>query len=110
MNLLVLGDEGTNLERGASVSQDAAKFLRPYALKEDPENLIDKIEVQADTFLNFLQQNYLPFFGSMDDIVSASSLLADSEYLLARWPFDDSGSASKNHKVKLMLLFLHFLV
>lgn len=88
-----------NVELNNDVPESAEKYLRHNPLEDDPQCVIEKMEVSADTFINFLQQNYTPFFGSMDDVVLASEFLADSEFLLSRWPFDASGTASRSYKV-----------
>jgi hypothetical protein len=101
---LILGNMAASVEVKANpVPRDSRKYLRNNPLEEDVEHMVDKIEVAADTFLNFLQQNYLPFFGSMKDIVLASAHLADSEFLLSSWPFDDSGTTSRALKVHIYL-------
>lgn len=82
-------------------------------LIENPDSIGDKMEVSAETFLNFLHQNYPAFFGSMDDLKSAAEYLSDGDFILSGWKFDDSGC--KQYKVVFkvvspnLTLFLSFV-
>jgi len=89
-----LGDRTIIVDDEKNVPPEAKPLIRCNPLEDNVEEFVRRIEGNSDTFLSFLQQNYVPFFGHMDDIVSASSLLADSEYILSSWPFDDSGLRS----------------
>jgi hypothetical protein len=88
------GDETAIVDDGSGLHPQSLTLVRRHPLQDDVEDLVHKIETSADIFLSFLQQNYVHFFGDMDDIVTASSILADSEHILSRWPFDDSGIRS----------------
>jgi len=74
---------------------------RVHPLKEVPEQIGDKIGVAPETFFNFLAQNYLSFFSSLDDVVTASSALADAAAIFSCWVLDDLAGTSRNFKVRL---------
>lgn len=89
-----IGDETTISEVEMELVGELEKERRLHPLLENPENIGDKMEVSSETFLNFLHQNYPPFFGSTDDMRSAAEYLGDGDFILSGWKFDDSGNKS----------------
>ena len=93
------------------------KERRIHPLIEVPERIGDKVEVAPETFFNFLGQNYLSFFTSLDDVVKATEHLSDAALIFSRWNFNDMESSSRNFKVgpyqmllKRVFLFLRYIL
>lgn len=47
--------------------------------------MIEKCHLSGDYFGAYLHQNYLEFFSTIEDIVSASDYLSDADYLTIDW-------------------------
>ena len=47
--------------------------------------MIERSHLSGDYFGAYLHQNYLDFFSSIDDVVSASEYLSDADYLTIDW-------------------------
>lgn len=88
------GNEAIVSEVELQLQGDMESQRRLHPLIEDPDNICNKMEVSPDTFLNFLHQNYPPFYGSMDDMQLAAEFLSAGDFILSGWKFDDSGTRS----------------
>lgn len=82
--------------------------IRIHPLKECPQEINAKIAVAPETFFNFLHQNYLSFFTSMDNIAKASSYLADSETIFSCQDLDNLAGNTSCYRVKQIITFIHF--
>ena len=47
--------------------------------------MVERSHLSGDYFNAYLHQNYLEFFSSIEDIVSASDYLSDADYLTIDW-------------------------
>lgn len=66
------------------------------ASKYDVEELLNEAQVEPASFLSFLHQNCLDFFGNIDDIADAFSCLSDSDRL-SRWQQDSGFRTDSNN-------------
>ncbi|XP_055487216.1 cell cycle checkpoint protein RAD17 isoform X1 [Leucoraja erinacea] len=51
----------------------------------NPEEVIENSHMSVEMFNLYLHQNYLDFFGDIDDIVRASDYLSDADFLTVDW-------------------------
>lgn len=49
------------------------------------QDVVEKCHLSGDFFCAYLHQNYLDFYSSIDDVVSASDYLSDADYLTVDW-------------------------
>lgn len=49
------------------------------------QDVLDKCHLSAEFFTAFLHQNYLEFYSTIDDLVSATAYLSDADYLTIDW-------------------------
>ncbi|XP_041979281.1 cell cycle checkpoint protein RAD17 isoform X2 [Aricia agestis] len=54
-------------------------------LSHSPRDVIEQFLTNPISFVNFLEENYLPHFSCMYDADKAASALSDADYLLAEW-------------------------
>ncbi|CAB3261398.1 unnamed protein product [Arctia plantaginis] len=50
-----------------------------------PEAIIEQFISQPSSFINFLEENYLPHFACIDHVENATSALSDADFMLAEW-------------------------
>ena len=46
---------------------------------------MEKCHLSGDYFSAYLHQNYLEFYSSIEDVVSASEYISDADYLTLDW-------------------------
>jgi len=49
------------------------------------QDVVEKCHLSGDFFCAYLHQNYLDFFNTIEDVVSASEYLSDADYLTIDW-------------------------
>ncbi|XP_063825509.1 cell cycle checkpoint protein RAD17 [Ostrinia nubilalis] len=54
-------------------------------LSHSPCDVVEQFLSNPISFVNFLEENYLPHFSSADQVEKAASILSDSDYMLAEW-------------------------
>ncbi|CAG4982922.1 unnamed protein product [Parnassius apollo] len=54
-------------------------------LSHSPEEIVEQFLSSPSTFINFLEENYLPHFSSISDVDKAVSAISDADYILAEW-------------------------
>lgn len=54
-------------------------------LTHAPRDVIEQFLSNPNSFVNFLEENYLPHFSSADQADKAASVLSDADYMLAEW-------------------------
>ncbi|XP_026734960.1 cell cycle checkpoint protein RAD17 isoform X2 [Trichoplusia ni] len=54
-------------------------------LSHSPEEIIEQFISQPVSFVNFLEENYLPHFSCIDHVDKAASALSDADFMLAEW-------------------------
>lgn len=54
-------------------------------LTHAPCDVIEQFLSNPNSFVNFLEENYLPHFSSADQVDKAASVLSDADYMLAEW-------------------------
>ncbi|XP_075977968.1 rad17 checkpoint clamp loader component isoform X1 [Anticarsia gemmatalis] len=54
-------------------------------LTHSPEDIIEQFISQPTSFVNFLEENYLPHFSCIDHVDKATSALSDADFMLAEW-------------------------
>lgn len=54
-------------------------------LTHSPEEIIEQFLSQPNSFVNFLEENYLPHFSCADHADKAASALSDADFMLAEW-------------------------
>ena len=67
----------------------SGEFLRYMFLSQE---VLEKSQLSGEFFTAFLHQNYLEFYSSIDDLVSASEYLSDADYLTTDWAVSIIGS------------------
>ncbi|KAL1497407.1 hypothetical protein ABEB36_008384 [Hypothenemus hampei] len=71
-----------------------------WRLNCDMEKLVDEFSIQPSKFTSFLYENYLKYFGNLNDVKNASEILSFSTRLLDNW---------ENHHVLVMALWIAVL-
>ncbi|XP_039753122.1 cell cycle checkpoint protein RAD17 [Pararge aegeria] len=54
-------------------------------LTHSPKDIIEQFITHPTSFINFLEENYLPHFSCAYDVDKAASALSDGDYMLAEW-------------------------
>lgn len=50
-----------------------------------PDDIIEQFISQPISFVNFLEENYLPHFSNIDHVDKAASAISDADFMLAEW-------------------------
>nr|KAJ3422286.1 Cell cycle checkpoint protein rad17 [Polyrhizophydium stewartii] len=58
---------------------------RRLKLEIEPESLFDLMHIDHDAFVLFAEQNTLPCYDLLEQLVAATSYLSDSDLLVGRW-------------------------
>lgn len=54
-------------------------------LTHSPEEIIEQFLSQPNSFVNFLEENYLAHFSCADHADKAASALSEADFMLAEW-------------------------
>ncbi|XP_013186926.1 cell cycle checkpoint protein RAD17 isoform X2 [Amyelois transitella] len=80
-------------DQTVSILHGVGRVLNPKVTEENesrmlthkPSDIIEQFLSQPSSFVNFLEENYLPHFSSADHADKAAAALSDADYLLAEW-------------------------
>ncbi|XP_068633370.1 cell cycle checkpoint protein RAD17 isoform X2 [Battus philenor] len=80
-------------DQAVSILHGVGRVLNPKILHEtgkqklshSPEEIVWQFSGSPSTFINFLEENYLPHFSSTNDVEKAASLLSDADHMLSEW-------------------------
>ncbi|KAK4874487.1 hypothetical protein RN001_013847 [Aquatica leii] len=70
-------------------------------LEYDFDSLIDQFATQPSNFNAFLQENYLKYFGDLNDVRKAAEIMSTAQSFLANW--------SERHEIMLYALWIAVL-
>ncbi|XP_014367105.2 cell cycle checkpoint protein RAD17 [Papilio machaon] len=77
-----------------SILHGVGRVLNPKVLSEEngtsklshsPEDIVDQFLCNPSSFINFLEENYLPHFSCINDVEKATTALSDADFLLSEW-------------------------
>ncbi|CAH0585773.1 unnamed protein product [Chrysodeixis includens] len=81
-------------DQTVSILHGVGRVLNPKVVENEngnkklshfPEEIIEQFISQPVSFVNFLQENYLPHFSCIDHVDKAASALSDADFMLAEW-------------------------
>ncbi|KAL0883219.1 hypothetical protein ABMA27_016651 [Loxostege sticticalis] len=80
-------------DQTVSILHGVGRVLNPKVIVENgtqrlthaPRDVIEQFLSNPNSFVNFLEENYLPHFSSADQADKAASVLSDADYMLAEW-------------------------
>ncbi|XP_013145094.1 PREDICTED: cell cycle checkpoint protein RAD17 isoform X2 [Papilio polytes] len=80
-------------DQTVSILHGVGRVLNPKVFEENgisklshsPEEIVDQFLSNPGSFINFLEENYLPHFSCIHDIEKATSALSDADFLLSEW-------------------------
>ncbi|XP_022814003.1 cell cycle checkpoint protein RAD17 isoform X4 [Spodoptera litura] len=81
-------------DESVSILHGVGRVLNPKVIETDngskkfthtPEDIVEQFISQPVSFVNFLEENYLPHFSNIDHVDKAASALSDSDLMLAEW-------------------------
>ncbi|XP_053394672.1 cell cycle checkpoint protein RAD17-like [Mercenaria mercenaria] len=78
-------DEPSKDDENAAVLPTHLSQYYRNPLQVNPEDVVEKSHLSGDFFGAYLHQNYVEFFSSIEDVVSASEYLSDADYLTIDW-------------------------
>ncbi|XP_060598145.1 cell cycle checkpoint protein RAD17-like [Ruditapes philippinarum] len=77
-------DPGEDEENRAVLPSHLSQYYRD-PLQVDPEDVVERSHLSGDFFGAYLHQNYVEFFSSIEDLVTASEYISDADYLTIDW-------------------------
>ncbi|PZC79496.1 hypothetical protein B5X24_HaOG216276 [Helicoverpa armigera] len=80
-------------DQTVSILHGVGRVLNPKVIESDgckkfshsPEEIIEQFISQPISFVNFLEENYLPHFSNIDHVDKAASAISDADFMLAEW-------------------------
>ncbi|KAG6443710.1 hypothetical protein O3G_MSEX003015 [Manduca sexta] len=81
-------------DQTVSILHGVGRVLNPKMVLDDngksklshsPEEIIEQFVSQPNSFVNFIQENYLPHFACPYQTERAASILSDADFMLAEW-------------------------
>lgn len=78
-------EEPKSLENPKPVLPTHLSHHERHPLVEKPEEVVNKSHISGELFSAFLQQNYVNFFDSIDDLERASVYLSDANFITLDW-------------------------
>ncbi|KAH9644821.1 hypothetical protein HF086_007909 [Spodoptera exigua] len=81
-------------DESVSILHGVGRVLNPKVIEIEngnkkfthtPEDIVEQFISQPVSFVNFLEENYLPHFSNIDHVDKAASALSDSDLMLAEW-------------------------
>ncbi|CAH0398386.1 unnamed protein product [Chilo suppressalis] len=80
-------------DQTVSILHGVGRVLNPKVIMDNncqrlsyaPSDVIEQFLSHPSSFVNFLAENYLPHFSSIDHVDKAASALSDADFMLAEW-------------------------
>ncbi|KAJ2949062.1 hypothetical protein O0L34_g6002 [Tuta absoluta] len=77
-------------DQTVSIMHGVGRVLNPKVAENGqfthpPTEIIEQFLSQPNSFVNFLEENYLPHFSNADHVDKATSALSDADFMLAEW-------------------------
>ncbi|KAJ8731394.1 hypothetical protein PYW07_004558 [Mythimna separata] len=81
-------------DQTVSILHGVGRVLNPKVIETEtgskkfthsPEEIIEQFISQPISFVNFLEENYLPHFSNIDHVDKAASAISDADFMLAEW-------------------------